>query len=70
MESEEFICQIGSLTAHGLDGANKHVNWGGLQYLKVGDKILIEIVETESVSPIVESPPLARANNTNKSMNA
>lgn len=70
MESEEFICQIGGLTAHGLDGENKHLNWGGLQHLKTGDKILIKIVETESVSPMVKSPPLARTNNTNKSMDA
>ena len=54
-EDQEFFYHLGGLTARETGVENEHVNWVKLRHLKVGDKVTIEIIETDSANPIVES---------------
>jgi hypothetical protein len=56
-EKQDFNCHVGGLTSRALDLANEHLRWLQRWELKVGDRVTIEIVETDRADPVVSSYP-------------
>jgi hypothetical protein len=49
---EQITLSLGGLTSRAAETADEHVNWLSQLPLKVGDKIEVEILETNSPDPI------------------
>jgi hypothetical protein len=61
-ETQDFNCQIGGLTSRGADAENEHLRWLQRWNLKVGDRVTIEIIETDHANPVVSRSPAKRRN--------
>src|SRR5262249_32944289 len=46
--------QLGGLTSRPGKKPDEHLRWLPFTYLKVGDRVLVEIIETERVGRVVE----------------
>ena len=46
--------QLGGLTSRSGNEADEHLRWLPFTYLKVGDRVLLEIIETDKVGRVVE----------------
>jgi hypothetical protein len=53
-EGQEFFISLGGLSPETPDSEREHLYWIKLRYLKVGDKVTIEIIETDTASPVQE----------------
>src|ERR1041384_7956139 len=51
-DAEALTLNLGGLTSRGNDAQEEHVDWLSQVHLKVGDRIAVELVETESPDPI------------------
>ena len=51
-EPESLKVHLGGLTSRGNDAADEHVDWLPETPLKIGDRITLEILETDSPDPI------------------
>jgi hypothetical protein len=56
-EKQDFNCQVGGRTRRAPGIANEHLSWLQRWDLKVGDRVTIEIVETNRADPVVSSSP-------------
>ncbi|MDB5335269.1 MAG: hypothetical protein JWN70_888 [Planctomycetaceae bacterium] len=54
-ERPDIFCQLSGATARKPGAENEHLHWVKLRFLNVGDRVVIDIVETDSASPIVDS---------------
>lgn len=59
-DSEDFRCTVGGLTRRAPGFQNEHVRWLEQRKLKVGDRMTIEIVQTDEADPVVSGTPSAR----------
>lgn len=50
-------CHLGGLTSRGELGSDEHLDWISLQEVKVGDRIVIEVIETDDPSPVIDRRP-------------
>jgi len=51
-ETQDFFVSLGGLTSRRMGSTNEHLNWLSQVALKPGDKVTIEIIETETADPV------------------
>src|SRR5690349_15619112 len=61
--AEAMTLNLGGLTSRGNDAPDEHIDWLSQVPLKVGDRIAVELIETDSPSPI-DRAKLARKRKT------
>ncbi|HEY1068010.1 MAG TPA: hypothetical protein VGE52_17935 [Pirellulales bacterium] len=54
-EAPQFNCTVAGMTMGGLGSPQDQLRWMPMRKLNVGDKITIEIIETEFADPVVSS---------------
>ncbi len=50
--TEALTLNLGGLTSRGTDAPDEHIDWLPQVPLKIGDRIAVELIETESPDPI------------------
>jgi hypothetical protein len=51
-ETQDFTFRLGGLTSRPEGSVDEHLTWLSLKALKVGDTVIVEIIETEHPDPI------------------
>ncbi len=51
-ETHDFTFRLGGLTSRAKGEADEHLVWMEHQELKLGDKVTVQIVETDSADPV------------------
>jgi len=52
-ETQDFTFRLGGLTSRAPGAIDEHLDWLSLWELKVGDKVTVEIIETDIADPII-----------------
>ena len=51
-QTQDFFVSLGGLTSRATGATDEHLNWLSHTVLKPGDRVLVEIIETDTADPV------------------